>query len=231
MMDWNVRTQRILGAEAMERLKNARVILFGVGGVGSYAAEAIARAGIGTITLVDGDVVSETNLNRQLVALRSTLGMPKAEAMRDRILDINPDAKVTALNFFYTPDTYDDIDLRDYDYVLDAVDMVIAKLTLAQRCAEYGIPIIASMGTGNKLDPSQFSVCDIGKTYNCPLARKMRKELRHRGVTKLNVVFSPEEPVAAEDGEGKVGSISFVPASAGLLLAGKAIRDIAEGKR
>lgn len=229
-MEWNTRTKMILGDDAAERLNNANVLLFGVGGVGSYAAEALIRAGIGNITLVDGDTVSETNLNRQLCALRSTIGRPKAEVMRDRMLDINPSANVTVINKFYTPDNDALVDFSEYNYVLDAVDMVIAKLHIAERCAALGIPLIASMGTGNKLDPSQFSVCDISKTHNCPLARKIRKELRYRGINHLTVVFSPEEPVTPSDGEGKVGSVSFVPGAAGLMLAGHVIRQIAEGK-
>jgi len=228
--DWQARARILIGDTGVDTLKHTHVVVAGLGGVGSHCAEALARAGVGKLTLIDCDTVSLTNLNRQLVALRSNLGMPKAEAMGARMLDINPQVNVTAINEFYLPDNRDMVELSHYDYVLDAVDMVPAKLMLAEKCAELGIPIISSMGTGNKLDPTAFTICDISETHNCPLARKMRKELKRRGVTRLTVVFSPEDPVAAGDGEGKVGSIAFVPGAAGLMLAGKAIRDIAEGK-
>lgn len=227
-----MRTEALLGAEAIMRLKNARVALFGVGGVGSFAAEALVRAGVGHLTFIDGDVVSETNLNRQLVALHSTLGRSKAHVMRERALDINPMADVTALDIFYTAETADDIDFKSFDYVADAIDMVSSKLLIAEKCEEFGIRLISAMGAGNKLAPEAFIVCDIFKTDSCPLARVMRRELRARGIRKMNVVFSPEAPITpvlTAEGKRIVGSVSFVPSSAGLVLAGKIIRDLVEG--
>jgi len=229
-MDWYSRTEALLGAGAVERLAAARVVLFGVGGVGSYAAEALGRAGVGHITLVDGDAVSESNLNRQLVALHSTIGMDKAEMMRARLLDINPAADVTALKLFYTAETAERIDLSAFDYAADAIDMVASKLLLAERCRAAGTRLISAMGAGGKLDPTAFQVCDISKTSGCPLARAMRKGLRARGIDKLTVVFSPEEARTTElteNGRHVVGSVSFVPSAAGLVMAGKIVRDLA----
>ena len=233
MADQFSRTELLLGAQAMERLRRARVILFGVGGVGGYAAEALARGGVGALDLVDDDRVSLTNLNRQIVALHSTLGQYKVDAARDRLLDICPDMTVNAYRAFYGPETADSFDLARYDYVVDAVDTVAAKLELAVRCQAAGTPIISCMGAGNKLDPTAFEVGDISKTSVCPLARVMRRELKKRGVAHLKVVWSREPPLTPEEsgeetGRRQVpGSVSFVPPAAGLALAGAVIRDLA----
>ena len=223
-----IRTAYLIGAEAVEKLIRGRVILFGVGGVGSYCAEALARAGIGTICLVDPDKVTPSNLNRQLVALHSTIGKNKAEVMRERILDINPGADVTAISLFYLPENADKIDLSRYDVVIDAVDTVSAKIELAVRARAAGIPIISAMGTGNKLHPERLELADLSDTEMCPLARVMRRELRARGIHHMRVVYSKENPVSfrgAADAERRVpGSISFVPSCAGLLLASEAVQ-------
>ena len=229
-MDWCLRTQLLLGEDGVERLQRARVAVFGIGGVGSYVAEALARAGVGGLTLVDGDVVSETNLNRQIVALHSTLGRNKARVMMERILDINPDAQVRAVEEFYTKENCGVIDFSQFDYVADAIDMVPSKVLLAIKCREAGTRLIASMGAGNRLDPSSFQVLDIFKTEGDPLARVMRRELRLHGIERLDVVFSKELPRKRREGERTVGSVSFVPSAAGLVMAGKIVRDIAEGK-
>lgn len=224
-----LRSEMILGKNSTEILSKKKVILFGLGGVGSYTAEALARAGIGSITIVDNDTVSVTNLNRQLCALHSTVGKPKVDVVKERILDINPDCKVTAIQKFYLPENSDEFLLGDYDYIADAIDTVSAKINLAKKSQELGVPMIACMGTGNKLDPTRFTVSDIFKTSGCPLCRVMRTELRKRGVKKLEVVWSPEEPLkpAKTDEEtGKrqtPGSLSFVPGTAGLIMAGKII--------
>jgi tRNA A37 threonylcarbamoyladenosine dehydratase len=223
----SARTRLLLGDGALMRLARARVALFGVGGVGGHCAEALARAGIGALDLYDNDVVSPSNLNRQLAALHSTLGQPKAQVMARRILDINPDCQVRAIELFYLPENADSVDLSAYDYVVDAIDTVSAKLELAQRCHALGVPLISCMGSGNKLDPSGFRVTDLYKTQGCPLARVMRKELRRRGVPALKVVFSPEEP--RPTGVRTPGSVSFVPGAAGLVLAGAVVRALAEG--
>ena len=219
------RTIQLIGEEAVEKLKRSRVILFGVGGVGSFAAEALCRAGIGTITLVDGDTVAESNLNRQRVALRSTIGQSKSEVMKARMLDINPEADVRALTLFYDASTADQIDLSEYDYVVDAIDSVSSKLLLIETCHRLSIPSISCMGAGNKLDPTQFEVSDISKTSVCPLARVMRRELKNRGILHHKVVYSKEAPVNPS-GERTPASISFVPSAAGLILAGAVIRDL-----
>jgi tRNA A37 threonylcarbamoyladenosine dehydratase len=233
MIDQFSRTRLLLGDEAVQRLRSARVLLFGVGGVGSFAAEALARAGIGTIGLVDNDSVSITNLNRQLVALYSTVGRKKVDVMRERILDINPSADVTAQDVFLSAANIDDFDFSRYDYVADAIDTVSAKLLLASRCHLAKTPLISSMGAGNKLDPTCFEVGDIFNTSGDPLARVMRRELRKLGITRLKVVYSTEEPSKPagdleEDTSRRSvpGSISFVPPAAGLILGGEIIRDI-----
>lgn len=227
-----LRTEMILGENSTENLAGKKVILFGLGGVGSYTAEALARAGIGCITLVDSDTVSATNINRQLCALHSTVGKPKVEVVKERILDINPDCKVTTLQKFYLPENADEFRLEGYDYIADAIDTVSAKIDLAVKSQALGIPLIACMGTGNKFDPSLFRISDIFKTSGCPLCRVMRTELRKRGVKKLNVVWSPEEPVkptqtTEETGKRQTpGSLPFVPGAAGLIMAGKIILDL-----
>lgn len=227
------RTQLLLGPAAMERLAGARVAVFGVGGVGGYVVEALARSGIGGLDLIDNDRVSLSNLNRQIIATRSTIGMLKVEAARDRVADIHPDCRVRTHPVFYTPDTADSFDLSEYDYIVDAIDTVTAKLELITRAKAAGVPILSCMGAGNKLDPTAFTVTDISKTNMCPLARVMRKELRRRGILHLKVVYSTEEaltPVGAEEeaaalGKRQIpGSCAFVPAAAGLIAAGQVIR-------
>ncbi len=231
-----IRTRMLLGNEAMERLEKARVAVFGIGGVGGYTVEALARAGIGQLDLIDSDTVSISNLNRQLLATHSTVGMLKVEAAKARVLDINPRAVVRTYPVFYTPETADGFDFTRYDYIVDAIDTVTGKLALVERAAAAGTPIICCMGTGNKLDPSRFEVTDISKTSMCPLARVMRKELGKRGIRHLKVVYSQEEALtptgweeeAAAIGKRQIpGSVSFVPGAAGLILAGEVIRDIA----
>ena len=231
-----IRTRMLLGDEAMERLQKARVAVFGLGGVGGYTVEALARAGIGQLDLIDSDTVSISNLNRQILATHSTVGMEKTEAARLRVLDINPDCAVSVHNVFYTPETADRFDFTQYDYIVDAIDTVTGKLALVQRAYEAGTPIICCMGTGNKLDASAFQVADISKTSMCPLARIMRKELGKRGIKHLKVVYSQEEALtptgweeeAAAIGKRQIpGSVSFVPGAAGLILAGEVIKDIA----
>ena len=232
------RTQMLLGIDAMTRLQKARVAVFGVGGVGGYTVEALARAGIGALDLIDSDTVSLSNINRQILATHSTLGMRKVDAAKARVLDINPEAKVTTWPVFYTPETADQFDFTQYDYIVDAIDTVTGKLALVERATAAGTPIICCMGTGNKLDPTRFQVTDISKTSMCPLARVMRKELGKRGIKHLKVVYSQEEaltPAGAEEemkllGKRQIpGSVSFVPGAAGLILAGEVIKDIAKG--
>lgn len=229
------RTAMLLGQEAMDRLKSARVALFGLGGVGGYALEALVRNGVGHLELVDNDTVSITNLNRQLLATFDTLGMEKVEAARRRALSINPQAEIRCRALFFGKDTADQFDFSQYDYVIDAIDTVSAKILLVEKCGAAGTPIISCMGTGNKLDPSRFQVEDLSKTSMCPLARVMRKELGKRGIRHLKVVYSQEETMtptgweeAAVLGKRQIpGSTSFVPGAAGLLLASAVIRDLA----
>lgn len=229
------RTEMLLGPEAMERLQKAHVAVFGLGGVGGYTVEALARGGIGALTLVDNDTISVSNLNRQILATHSTVGLKKTEAARRRVLDINPDCIVRVYDVFYTPETADRFDFREYDYIVDAIDTVTGKLQLVERANAAGTPIISCMGTGNKLDASAFQVADISKTSMCPLARVMRKELGKRGIKHLKVVYSQEEVIspkgweeeAAELGKRQIpGSVSFVPGAAGLILAGEVLKDI-----
>ena len=230
------RTAMLLGESAVRRLTDARVAVFGIGGVGGYVAEALARAGIGALDLIDSDTVSMSNVNRQIIALHSTVGRLKVEVMAERIRDINPDCHVRTFPVFYLPQTADQFDFSQYDYVADAVDTVSAKLDIAVRAHEAGVPIIAAMGAGNKLDASAFEVADISKTSVCPLARVMRVELRKRGINHMKVVYSKEEPVnpslAPEQPQGArratPGSISFVPGAAGLIMAGEIIKDLSK---
>ena len=226
------RTEALLGAEAMARLKSASVAVFGVGGVGSYVAEALARAGIGRLILVDGDAVAPSNLNRQLIADVSTVGMRKVDAARQRISEIAPDCLVETYDLFYLPETADQVPLTGLSYVADAVDTVTAKVELIVRAKAAGVPVISCMGTGNKLYPERFEIADIEKTSVCPLSRVMRRELKVRGIRGVTVVYSKEEPVTVgTDGDGvkKIvpSSISFVPGAAGLIMAGEIIRKIA----
>ena len=224
------RTEALLGADAMERLKKARVAVFGIGGVGGYAVEALARSGVGTLDLIDSDTVSPSNINRQIIALHSTVGMLKVEAAKARVRDINPDAAVNTYPLFYLPETAAQFDFSQYDYIIDAVDTVAAKLSLAEAARDAGVPILSAMGAGNKLDPTAFEVADIEKTSVCPLARVMRRELKKRGIRHLKVVYSREEPLAPSlpETEGKrvPGSIAFVPPVVGLILAGEVIKDL-----
>jgi tRNA A37 threonylcarbamoyladenosine dehydratase len=239
-MDQFSRTERLLGTEAMQRLKGAHVAVFGLGGVGSYAAEALARSALGTLTLVDMDTVCISNVNRQLVASLKTVGRKKTEVMRERILDINPDAEVFCCDLFYSEENAGAIDFTGMDYIVDAIDTVASKITLICRAQAAGIPVISSMGAGNKLDPTRFETADIYKTSVCPLAKVMRRELRARGVAALKVVYSREEPIKpVEDIEIRAectykrrppGSVSFVPPAAGLILAAEVVRDIAGQK-
>lgn len=228
------RSAMLLGETGIERLSRARVALFGVGGVGSFCAEALARSGIGSIELFDSDTINESNLNRQLEALHSTIGKSKAAVMAQRIRDINPMTEVSAHEVFYGADNADSFPLERYDYIIDAIDTVTAKLELIQRADKAGVPIISSMGTGNKLDPTRFEIADIYKTSICPLARVMRKELKARGIKRLKVLYSKEEPLTplfeAENAPGRrqtPGSLPFVPSVAGLIIAGEVIRDLA----
>ena len=229
------RTRILLGDEAMQILKDSRVAVFGVGGVGGYVAEALARSGVGAFDLIDRDRVSITNLNRQIIATMKTIGMDKTEAMAARIRDINPEAEVTQHKCFYLPETADMFDFSQYDYVVDAVDTVTAKIEIILQAQRAGVPVISSMGAGNKLDPSRFEVADIYKTSVDPLARVMRRELKKRGVKKLKVVYSREEPlkplgkIEADPEAGRKdvpGSSAFTPSAAGLLIASEVVKDL-----
>ncbi len=231
-----MRTELLLGREAVFKLKNSRVAVFGLGGVGGHVCDALVRAGVGAIDIVDNDVVSLSNINRQLIALHSTIGMRKTDVMERHLLDINPELKVNKHDCFFLPETSGEFSFEDYDYVVDAIDTVTAKIELIMKCRETNTPIICSMGTGNKLNPMMLKVSDISKTSVCPLAKVMRRELKKRGVNKLKVVYSEETPVTPEDttgaetkgNTGRVapGSISFVPSVAGLILAREVILDI-----
>ena len=227
------RTELLLGEKALERLKKARVAVFGVGGVGGYAVEALARSGVGALDLIDNDTVALSNLNRQIIALYSTIGQHKVDVAKARVHDINPDCEVRVYKTFYLPETAEEFNFSVYDYVIDAIDTVKGKLGLAQQAQDAGTPIISSMGAGNKLDPTAFEVADIYKTSVCPLARVMRCECRKRGIKKLKVVYSKEVPVrpktvSEETGVRRdiPGSLAFVPSVAGLILAGEVIKDI-----
>lgn len=248
MLNQFSRTQLLLGPEAMEKLKNARVAVFGIGGVGGYVCEALVRSGVGAFDLVDDDKVCLTNLNRQIIATRKTVGKYKTDVMKERILEINPDAEVTVHKCFFLPENADTFPFEEYDYVVDAVDTVTAKIALVMKSQEVGVPIISSMGAGNKLDASAFRVADIYKTKVCPLAKVMRRELKKRGVKKLKVVYSEEQPVRPlEDmsisyrthcicppGAARKcterrdipGSTAFVPSVAGLIIAGEVVKDL-----
>jgi len=228
------RTALLIGRENVELLKNRRVAVFGIGGVGGHAAEALCRSGIGTIDVIDGDVIDVTNINRQLIATHKTLGRAKAETMRERLLEINPDAAVNAYKMFYLPETAHEIDLSVYDYIIDAVDTMTAKLEIIQRANELGIPVISSMGTANKHDPSALKTADIFETSVCPMARIMRGELRKRSIGSLKVVYSTEQPETSYTEHAELSaknrpvpaSGAFVPPSAGLLLASEVIKDL-----
>ena len=248
MLNQFSRTELLIGKEGLEKLKNAKVAIFGIGGVGSFVAEGLVRAGIGNFILVDDDKVCLTNLNRQIIATRKTIGKYKVDVMKERILEINPDAKVETVQEFYMPNSENQIITSELSYVADCIDTVTAKIELVKNCKELGIPIISAMGTGNKLDPSKLTITDIYKTNTCPLAKVMRKELRKRKIESLKVIYSTEEPIKP-DNESEFscktncicppgtkrkcsarnqvpGSISFVPSVAGLMIAGEIVRDI-----
>ena len=247
------RTELLIGEEALERLKKSKVAVFGIGGVGSYTVEGLVRSGVGKLVLIDDDCVCLTNINRQLLATRKTVGKAKVEVMKERIMEINPHVEVTTLQKFYMPDTADELIFDDYDYIVDAIDTVTGKVDLIQKANAKNIPIISCMGAGNKLDPTQFEVADIYKTSVCPLAKVMRKELKKRGIPSLKVVYSKETPITPKETEGSScttgcicpsgttrkctirrqipGSISFVPSVAGLIIAGEVVKDIAFSRK
>ena len=231
------RTKRLLGTDAMKKLNQSHVAVFGIGGVGGHAVDALVRSGIGEITIVDSDDVAESNINRQLIATTKTIGRKKVDVMKEHLLEINPDVKVNVHDCFFLPETRNEFNFSNYDYVIDAVDTVTAKLALVEMCQEAAVPIVSSMGAGNKLDPTAFEVTDIYKTSVCPLAKVMRKELKARGIKKLKVVYSREIPVELFEDEGFIsdekrsrratpGSIAFVPSVAGLILAGEVVKDL-----
>ncbi|MGN1166572.1 MAG: ThiF family adenylyltransferase [Lachnospiraceae bacterium] len=232
------RTELLIGTDNMERLKKSRVAVFGVGGVGGYVVEALARSGVGMLDLIDNDTISVSNINRQIIATEKTIGRSKVDVIKDRVLDINPDIVVQTFETFFMPDTAEQFDFTKYDYVVDAIDTVTGKIALVMKAEEAGTPIISSMGAGNKLDPTAFQVADIYKTSVCPLAKVMRRELKKRGVKKLKVVYSQEKPLtpiapdeknAEEPAPGRrqiPGSIAFVPSVAGLIIAGEVVKDL-----
>lgn len=222
------RTVRVIGEEKFEKIKNSSVIVFGIGGVGGAAVEALVRAGVGTVGIVDKDVVDITNINRQIIATDETVGTKKTDAAKERLLKINPDLKIDKYDLFYLPETADSIDLSQYDFVVDCIDNVTAKLELIVRADKAGVPIISSMGTGNKLHPEMLEIADINKTSVCPLARVIRRELKKRGIKKLTVVYSKEEPVKTDS--SVPGSMSFTPPVAGYLISSYVIRTIADIK-
>ena len=232
MKEQHIRTAMLIGEDAVTRLERAHVAVFGIGGVGGYATEALARAGVGRLTLIDSDRVAESNINRQIIATHNTVGMYKTDAMRERILSINPDCQVICHSVFFDENNKSDFDFSSYDYVIDAIDSLSAKLELIASAKEAGCEIISAMGAGNKLDPCAFEVSDISKTTVCPLARAVRLALRKRGINHLKVVYSREEPVVKnnldENGNRVPASISFVPSAMGLILAGEVIKDISK---
>lgn len=235
MQEMLTRTAMLLGEEAIGVLENCRVAVFGIGGVGGYVAEALARAGVGNLDLIDSDVVCESNLNRQIIALRSTIGRSKVQVMAERIADINPRCRVNVHQCFYLPDTAKEFEFSKYSYVVDAIDTVTGKIQLVMQAKEAGVPIISCMGTGNKLNPTELEVADIYKTSVCPLAKVMRKELKERGIQSLKVLFSkepPRKPMMMQEKEREdvrrstPGSVSFVPSVAGLIIASEVIKDL-----
>ena len=234
-MEWLSRTEKLIGKDALDVLAGSRVAVFGAGGVGSFVIEALARSGVGAIDVVDNDKVSLSNLNRQLIATLDTVGMDKTAAVKERIKSINPDCRVTEHKMFFLPENADEMDFGVYDYVVDAIDTVAGKLAIIEKCSALGIPVISSMGTGNKLDPSAFRIADIYDTKVCPLAKAIRKECRKRGIESLKVLYSEEEAMKPDlspdeqpaPGKRSVpGSISFVPSAAGLMIAGEVIKDL-----
>lgn len=232
MSETFVRTKLLLGEEGIENLKHSKIAIFGVGGVGGYVAEALARSGVGAFVLVDRDVVSVSNINRQIIATTKTVGMPKTQAMKERILEINPQAQVEIRDCFFLPENANEFAFSEYSYIVDAVDTVTAKIELVIQAKKAQVPIISSMGAGNKLDPTRFEVADVYKTSVCPLARVMRRELKKRGVESLKVVYSKEEAMMPKEilsDESKrviPGSVAFVPSVAGLIIAGEVVKDL-----
>lgn len=232
------REELLIGPEGLKKLQSARVAVFGVGGVGGYVVEALARSGVGALDLFDGDRVSLTNINRQIIALESTVGRLKVEVAKERVLQINPECRVQAREMFFTPENAGVVDFSQYDYVADAIDTVTSKIELLRLCREAGVPVISSMGAGNKFDPTAFRIAPMEKTSVCPLARVMRRELKKRGITGVKAVYSTEEstaPFAVEEGDQKgtaghptPGSMAFVPSAAGLILAGEIVKDLLE---
>ena len=220
------RTENLIGTDALQKLAGCHIAVFGIGGVGGYVVEALIRAGVTKIDLIDSDCVDITNLNRQIIALHSTVGKPKVEVMRQRVFDINPNAVVNTFPVLFLPENSHQFNFSKYDYVVDAIDNVTAKIELAVKCQESGTPLISSMGTGNKLDPTKFEVTDIYKTSVCPLAKVMRYELKKRGIKKLKVLYSKEEPIKNSVDPRTPMSISFVPSAAGFIIAGEVIKDI-----
>jgi len=220
------RTEKLIGREKLDKLKNSSVIVFGLGGVGGYVVEALARTGVGNIGIVDYDTVDVTNINRQIIALKSTVGKYKADVFRDRISDINGDIEVSVFKEKLTGDNIENFFMRKYDYIVDAVDDVAAKIVLIEKAKALSIPVISSMGTGNKMDPSRFKISDIEKTHTCPLAKKIRKELGVRGIKAVKVLFSEEPPGQFGENSGAPASIAFVPAAAGLIITGEVIQDL-----
>lgn len=223
------RSEVLLGADALNKLKNSHIAVFGVGGVGSYTVEALVRGGVGRLSIFDGDTVSETNINRQLVATTKTIGSDKVEVAKLHALDVNPEIVINAEKVFFNAENADSIDFSQFDYVVDAIDTVSSKLLLIEKSKSAGVPVISCMGAGNKLDPTRFEVADISKTSVCPLAKVMRYELKKRGISKVKVVYSKEEPIKhglSENGRPLPGSVSFVPSVAGLIIAGEVIKDL-----
>ncbi len=240
MEERNIRTAMLIGEAALNALKNSHVAIFGIGGVGGYTAEALARAGVGSIDLIDNDTVSESNINRQIIATYKTLGMYKTDAAEERIKSINPSCRVKKINIFFTPDNRETIDFSEYSYVVDAIDFTPGKIALAEICEKTKTPLISAMGAGNKLDPTAFEVSDIYKTSGCPLARAMRHELKKRGIKALKVVYSKEPARKPLEKENNVeeeckkerqspASISFVPSVSGLIIASEVIKDLTKG--
>ena len=234
MLHQFARTELLLGEEALNRLSDSRVAVFGIGGVGGYVCEALVRSGVGSFDLIDHDKVTMTNLNRQIIATHSTLGKYKVDVMRERMLDINPEADIRVYKTFFLPDNEEEFPFDEYDYVVDAVDTVTAKIALVMRAQKENVPVISAMGAGNKLDPAAFKVADISQTKVCPLARVMRRELKKRGVKRLKVVYSEEQPLVplsseeeARPGKAVPGSTAFVPSVCGLMIAGEVVKDLA----
>lgn len=225
------RTELLLGRDGIEKLKNSYIAIFGIGGVGGYTAEALARSGVGRLDLIDNDTVALSNINRQIIALHSTVGRYKVDVMKERISDINLDAEVNAIKCFFLPENKDEFDFGKYDYIVDAVDTVSAKIAIIEEAKKAGVPVISSMGAGNKLHPEMFELADISKTSVCPLAKVMRNELKKRGITDVKAVYSKEPPIKSgvideKSGKPVPGSISFVPSAAGLIIAGEVIRHL-----